>query len=225
MCARDTDKYSMSTGAVSSLSSSYLQQILASALQSAGNAVNINAAKTTASPAHQSDSSQLSPFAQLVSTLQQLQQSNPTEYKQVTAQIATNLQTAAQTAQSQGNSGAASQLNQLATDFTSASQSGQLPNLQDLAEAVGGSSGGRHHHHHAHEATSDSSSASSSSTAGSNSSGGTSQALSQLLSSLFQTGDSQSSANTQNPSTNPGAIILQTLANAGIPLTNNGSNT
>src|ERR1019366_2800930 len=48
---------------------------------------------------------------------------------------------------SDGNTTAATQLNQLATDFTSASKSGQLPSVQDLAQAVGGH---HHHHHHAH---------------------------------------------------------------------------
>src|SRR5579863_9257537 len=125
----------MSAGGINNLSSYYLQQVLTSALQGAGVTAN-TAAPSPLSP--QSDSAQLSPFAQLAGILQQLQQSDPTKYKQVTAQIATNLQSAAQTAQSQGNSSAASQLNQLATDFTNASQTGQLPNLQDLAEAVSG---------------------------------------------------------------------------------------
>src|SRR5579864_7691526 len=71
-------------------------------------------------------------------------------YQQVTQQIATNLQNAAQTAQANGNSTAANQINQLAKDFTSASASGQLPNIQDLAQAIGG---GHHHHHHAHAAS------------------------------------------------------------------------
>jgi hypothetical protein len=94
----------------------------------------------------QADSSQLSPFAQLMSTLQQLQQSNTAEYQQVTQQIATNLQAAAQTATADGNTTAATQLNQLSTDFTNASTSGQLPNAQSLAQALGGG----HHHHHFH---------------------------------------------------------------------------
>jgi hypothetical protein len=161
----------MSTAAIGNLSSSYLQQLLASALQSAG--ITTNTTANTASPA-QSDSTQLSPFAQLAATLQQLQQSNPTEYQQVTAQIAANLQSAAQTAQSQGNASAATQLTQLSSDFTSASQTGALPNLQDLAQAVGGSING--------------------------SGGNQDQQYSQ--------------------STNPGAIILQTLANAGISASN-----
>jgi hypothetical protein len=157
----------MSSVATGNLSSSYLQQVLADALQSAGITAN-----TAASPP-QSDSSRLSPFAQLANTLQQLQESDPTKFKQVTQQVAANLQSAAQTARSQGNSAAASQLKQLSADFTNASQTGQLPNLQDLAQAVGGgagASGGGHHHHH----------------------------------------------HSSNTSTDPNAIILQTLANAGI---------
>jgi hypothetical protein len=215
----------MSTSAIGNISSSYLQELLASAVQSAGVSVSAAASNTSgAASSQQSDSSRLSPFAQLASTLQQLQQSNPTEYKQVTAQIATNLQSAAQTAQSEGNSGAATQLTQLATDFTNASQTGQLPNLQDLAQAVSGGSGGRHHHHHRAESSSNDSSsagsgaaASSSFPASSSSTSSPSQALSQLLSSLFQTSDSQS---TQNTSTDPTSIILQTLAKAGINVSN-----
>lgn len=132
-----------------------------------------------------SDQSQLSPFALIVTTLQQLQQSNPSQYQQLTQQIATNLQAAAKTAQADGNTAAAGQLNQLASDFTSASQSGQLPNLQDLAKAGGG-----HHHHHA-------------AATGAAESQGFSQALA-----AFQ-GNSL-----QNASLDPQATILQTIENA-----------
>ena len=147
----------MSTNAINSLSSSYLQSILTSALTSNGVKSNALAPVTT-----QPDNGQLSPFAQIASTLQQLQQSNPTEYQQVTQTIATNLTTAAQTAQSNGNTKAANQLAQLASDFTTASKNGTLPNLQDLAQATGGTQGGTqatggHHHHHHHHAAGDSS--------------------------------------------------------------------
>jgi hypothetical protein len=143
----------MSCGFISNLASSYLQSVLGTALQTAGLSGNSNTGNTTQTAAvQQSDGSQLSPLAQVLSTLQQLQQSNPTQYQQVTQQIATHLQKAAQTAQSQGNTTAANQLNQLAKDFTTASQSGQLPNVQDLAQATGGH---HHHHHHVHAAASD----------------------------------------------------------------------
>jgi hypothetical protein len=211
----------MSTNSINGLSSSYLQSILGSALQNAG-VTNKNGASGTSSVSGFSDNGGLSPFAQIMSTLQQLQQSNPTQYAQVTKQIATNLQTAAQTAQSEGNTTAASQLNQLATDFNTASTSGQLPNIQDLAQALGGQAVGGHHHHHHHHAqaaSSDSSSdASTSSTASSastsgDSTSGASQMLSQLLSAIQGSGS-------QNDALNPMSIIMSTLSSAGIATSN-----
>ena len=185
-----------STSSINNLSSSYLQQLLSSSLQSQKTGSNAGASSVSA----QSESGQLSPFAQLMSTLQQLQHSNPAEYQQVTKQIATNLQSAAQTATADGNSTQATQLSQLATDFTNASQSGQLPNIQDLAQAVGG---GHHHHGHHHATSNDADSDSSSS-----SSSGASQ-ISQLLA-AYQTNSTQGEAN------NPMAIIMNTLSSAGI---------
>jgi hypothetical protein len=153
------------------------------------------ATSLTSTSVQQPDSGQLSSFAQLASTLQQLQQSNPAEYTQVTQKIAANLQSAAQTAQASGNTTAATQLNQLATDFSNASATGQLPNLQDLAQAVGG----HHGHHHHGSGSSDSSTSTSDS----------SSAVSQLLASL-QPGS------TQNSSLNAAAIIQNTLTTAGV---------
>jgi aromatic ring hydroxylase len=151
---------------------------LASTLLHAVLPINLFPNNTTASTtgasaltsAQQPDSGQLSSFAQLANTLQQLQQSNPTEYTQVTQKIAANLQSAAQTAQASGNTTAAAQLNQLATDFSNASATGQLPNLQDLAQAVGG----HHGHHHA---------------------AGSGSAVSQLLSSLESASSQNGSVN------------------------------
>src|ERR1017187_8258243 len=147
---------SMSIGSINPLS--YVQSILTSAIQSAGLTTNTNSNSlsslaATSSVGQTSDNSRLSPFAQMLAELQQLQQSDPAKYTQVTQQIATNLQSAAQTATTAGNTTAATQLNQLATDLTSASKSGQLPSVQDLAQAVGGH---HHHHHHAHAASADS---------------------------------------------------------------------
>jgi len=187
---------------ISSLSTSYLQSILNAGLQNTSSAGNSQSSTGTSSVTAQSENGQLSPFAQVMSTLQQLQESNPTEYQQVTQQIATNLKSAAQTAQANGNTTQANQLNQLAADFTSASKSGQLPNVQDLAQAMGGH---HHHHHHFHAASSDADSSSSSTT---------SQTLSQLLA-AFQTNS------TQNESLNPMAIIMNTLSSAGINISSN----
>jgi hypothetical protein len=195
------------------LSGSYLQSILGTALQGTGLTSNTagNNVTSTSSVALQQDNGQLSPFTQLMSTLQQLQQTDPSKYQQVTQQIATNLESAAQTAQADGNSTAATQLNQLSKDFTSASTSGQLPSIQDLAKAIGG----HHHHHHAHAASADadgdaSGNGSSSSTSNSSTA---SQSLSQLLSAFQANG-------TQNESLNPMSIILNTLSSAGIGASN-----
>jgi hypothetical protein len=169
--------------------SGFLQSILTSSLQSAGSKTSTAATSTTGT-ASASDSTKLSPLAQLMSSLQQLQQSNPAEYQQVTKQISTNLQNAAQTAQSDGNTAAANQLNTLANDFTTASQTGQLPNIQDLAQAVTGSSSG---------------SASSTSSA--------TQTLTQILSAYQANGG-------QDQTLNPLSIINSTLESAGIGSSN-----
>jgi hypothetical protein len=198
----------MSTSPIHSLTNGYVQSVLKSVLQNAGLTIDqanksLASAGTTATQTQ--DNNNLSPFAQVMSELQQLQQSNPTQYQQVTQQIATNLTAAAQTATTAGNTTAASQLTQLATDFTNASTSGQLPNISDLAKAV---SGQHHHHHHGghffpvSDATPIGASPSTSST-------NTSQTMSQLLSTL------QSTA-TQNSALDPMSIILNTLSSAGI---------
>ena len=199
----------MSSVSMNTLSNSYLQSIL-SRLQNAGLTANETSNSTgsvvASTSTQQTDSTQLSPLAQILETLQQLQQSNPTEYKQVTAQIATNLKSAAATAQADGNTTAATQLNQLATDFTNASQSGQLPNIQDLAQAVGGH---HHHHHHAQAASSDSDTSSSATSSTTDSNTAASQITSELLSAM------QANA-TQSNSLNPVNIILNTLSQAGL---------
>jgi hypothetical protein len=204
----------MSIGSINPLSSGYLQSILTSAVQGAGSATNKTSTGTSsinAPPSSGRDTTQLSPFAQVLSELQQLQQSDPTKYQQVTQQVATNLQGAAQTAQANGNTTAATQLNQLATDFTNASQSGQLPSIQDLAKAIGGG----HHHHHAHSASADSDGGSGSNTSSSANTSSTSassrasQALDQLLAAY------QANIGQTDP-LNPTAIIFNTLSNAGI---------
>lgn len=189
-------------GSISNIASSYLQSMLPAALQGIGlgNSSTANSLGSIGNTAATTDSQQLSPFAQVMSELQQLQQSDPAQYQQVTAQVATNLQTAAQTAQSNGNSTAAAQLNQLSTDFSGASKSGQLPSVQDLAQAI---HGGHHHRHHAQAASSDPDGNSSSTSPSSSSS------LNQFLAAFQSNG-------TPNDALNPAAIILNTLSNAGI---------
>ena len=201
----------MSTNSINSQSISYLQSILSSALQSAklkNSQSTTGVSGTAASPSAQTDSSNLSPFSQVLSALQQLEQSDPTKYQQVTQQIAANLQSAAQTAQSDGNSKAAAELTQLAKDFTAAAKTGQLPSVQDLAKAIGG------HHHHSKSMQADSDGdGSAQSASAANSSSSASQTQSQILS-AFQTNGSQSDG------TNPLSIILNTLSSAGLNVSN-----
>ncbi len=186
----------MSTNAISNLASSYVQSLLNPPVQPAPVAVSGGSIATT------SDKSQLSPFSQMMNTLQQMQQSNPAEFKQVTAQIASSFETAAKTAAADGNTSAANQLNALATVFTNASTSGQPLNMQSVAKAMGG--GGHHHHHHGGGGESSSSSSSSSTAAAS--------PLGQLQAAL-------QSGSTTNEALNPVSIIASTLASAGISST------
>jgi len=175
-------------------SNSYLQSILGKALQGTGVSTSNNTGSSTSINASSltPDNSQFSPVANLMNTLQQLQQNDPSKYQQVTAQIATNLQNAAQTAQTQGNTAAAGELSQLSSAFSQASQSGQLPGAQSLTQALGG-----HHHHHGHHHAESSSDATSSSSSTPSSS-------------------STSSTSSSSSSTNPFDIIMSTLSSAGI---------
>ena len=133
-----------------SLTGSYLQSLLGNQSAASSTVNSTNSANSTdpSSLTAPQDNQQLSPFAQMLSTLQQMQQSDPAKYQQVTGQIAQNLQSAAKTASAGGNVTQADQLSQLATDFSSASQNGQMPNIQDVAQASG--AGGHHHPHHHH---------------------------------------------------------------------------
>jgi len=195
----------MNVNAVSSLTDPYVQSILSSSLNQASTSASSIDPSSLTLP--QDGTPQLSPFAQIMSTLQQLQQTNPTEYQQVTSQIATNLQNAANTATANGNTAQASELNKLADDFTSASQNNSLPNMKDLAQAVGGAHG-HHHHHHMHAASSDSDS-----TTDPTSSTTSSSSLSQMISAFF----TNSVSNTQNSALDPLSIITTTLNNATKP--------
>ena len=171
-------------GSISGISSSLLQSNLFQTTGLTGNT-------STSSVSSNSDNNQLSPLAKLLSDLQTLQQTDPAKYKDVTGQIAAKLKSAADADSASGNTTGASQLNQLATDFTTASTTGQLPDIQDLAKAAGGG----HHHHHGHGGPppTDSSDTTTDATA-----------ANQLLS-AYQNSQTQSS------SANPLSIILDTL--------------
>lgn len=125
---------------------SSLSSLLPISLQP-GNGVNRTSPNPFSASQTQSDSPSISPAASFLSMLQQVQQQNPNLFKQITSQIATQLQNQAKAATAQGNSTQASQLNQLATEFQNASSTGQLPSAQALQQAGFGT---QHHGHHGH---------------------------------------------------------------------------
>jgi hypothetical protein len=198
---------------ISALSGNYLQSVLSTVLQTSGLTGKNSSANLSSSSVSSiglpSDSPQLSPFAQVLNQLQQLQQSDPAKYQQVTGQIAANLQAASQTAETNGNSAASAQLSQLATDFKNASQNGQLPNVQDLSQALAGH---HHHHHHAQPA----SSSDSSSTGDSSSGSSVSQELQQLLAAFRSVSSGSGATGTGNSALDPMSIIENTLTSAGV---------
>jgi hypothetical protein len=71
---------------------------------------------------------QVSPFAQILGSLQHLQQMNPTQYQKVTLQISNNLATASRSVTLNGNPVLGAQLKRLSTDFRISAASGHLPN-------------------------------------------------------------------------------------------------
>jgi hypothetical protein len=98
-------------------------------------------ARTNAPTANQpSDTSQLSPLAQFFSTLQQVLQSNPGQYQQLTQLIASGLN---QVGQQSGNGASADPLSQLASDFSNAANTGNLPDVSNLANAIDGGGAGQ----------------------------------------------------------------------------------
>lgn len=185
----------MRTSSISNLNA-YLPPVYFTAVRATGTPGNNENGVSTPTVQVQPDSTQLSPLAQLLSQLQQLQLTDPTRYEQLTGQIARNLQSAALAAQS-GSDTTAAQLSQLATDFSHAPQTGQLPDIQNLGQAVGGASN-----------TSDSSSSTSS----------TSSLDTSLLVNQYLAGAQASGS--QSDSQNPLGIILNTLSSAGISPSN-----
>ncbi len=89
---------------------------------------------------------------QLFSQLQSLAQSDPTQFKQVTAEIASQLKDAASSATGKQ----ADFLNNLANRFQTASQSGKASDLAPPTQQGGAQASGHHHHHHHAEAASSS---------------------------------------------------------------------
>ena len=122
---------------ISGLSNGYLSSLLRSVAARSPGGVNLGIGTTSVSASvsyGSQDSVQLSPIAQFVAQLQNIQESNPTEYPSVLSQIASKLQTVADSAAQSGDSYTASGYNTLVKDFTNAAKSGNLPNIQDLVQ-------------------------------------------------------------------------------------------
>jgi len=121
---------------VSSLFPSILQP-------NSSNSNSTSSSSSVSSAANQTDATGLSPTASFLNELQQLQTQSPAQFNQLMASISGNLNQAAQTASSSGNTTKATQLSNLATQFQNAENGGQVPTAQDLEKS--GLSG--HHHH------------------------------------------------------------------------------
>lgn len=116
-----------------------------SANQSLFQLINSSNQNAGASPAAASGSDQtsLSPLSQLFQQLTQLQTSNPTQFKQLASEAATDLTNAAQQATDPNQ---AKFLDNLASKFQDASQTGNLSAFDP--QSTSATQGHHHHHHH-----------------------------------------------------------------------------
>ena len=135
---------------ISSLNTLMMQQMTQAAGLSNVTDTSLNAVlQQLASPSTTTqgpDTVNVSQQGGLLGKLAQLEQSDPTKFKQVTADIAQKLQTAAGSASGQE----ATNLNALASKFQQASQSGNLTAFQPAqqTQTTQGATQTHHHHHH-----------------------------------------------------------------------------
>lgn len=132
----------MSACTTDRLAASVPSSIFAARIQNALDAFNL---RTLQRPSKARDAD-FSPFARMVSSLQQLQQADPARYQRVTQQIAVKLRGVAQNAQSQSNVATSYQLYELANDFSACSQKCYLPSVHHLMIASRPSHGAGHAH-------------------------------------------------------------------------------
>ncbi len=97
---------------------------IAALFQTAGATALNKASQTASTDGIQQDSSKLSELAKLMKQLEEIRVSDPAKYKEITAAISTQLEGAAQSAASQGDSQSASMLNDMASKFKTASETG-----------------------------------------------------------------------------------------------------
>ena len=184
----------MSVSAVSNQNSlANLWQLLQTQASTAVQALNGGATSSSGTAATSATSSgvqtSISQAGQTIGQLAQLAQSNPTEFAQLTGNMATALQNLANNTTDPNQK---AYLDQLATQFQTASQTGNVSSLMPK---------GHHHHHHGGAAPTSSSTSGQDSTStlgvvsGASGSASTTSAASnsvqQQLLSLFQSFDSQ----------------------------------
>jgi hypothetical protein len=117
----------MSSSAISSYTNNISQLLQPVRLSRSGSTGSSSSTSSTSSGyATSDDSSSLSPIGQLFKELEALSKSDPTEFKKATAQIAEQLQSAAKNSSDPGQ---ANFLDQMAANFTKASQSGNFSDL------------------------------------------------------------------------------------------------
>jgi hypothetical protein len=138
-CAKEKETEMSSIGSIlNSVNSSILSEI-SSFNTTANQTANTSSSSSTASSTDTVDFSQVGKVFQ---ELKQLQTTNPSEFKQVLTDAATKLQAAAQ---QQTDPTQASFLNNLASRFQEAANTG---NLSPLQQNSSGSYAPRGHHHH-----------------------------------------------------------------------------
>jgi hypothetical protein len=152
-------------------------------------------AASTTSTSSASDSVGVSKFAQLMQQLQQLQTSNPAEFKTVMSDAATQLKAAAA---QQTDPGKATFLNNLSDRFQKAADTGDLSALKPQGGIAGAYGHHGHHGHHHVEASTDTDPSSTASTGTTAATSAATTAPTDLASLLSQVlGSSQAGANGQ----------------------------
>ena len=117
----------MNVNSVTSLLPSYLLPFSSTA--------NTRNASSASSVQQQADVLGLSPAAGFLNQLQQLQTQSPQQFQALISQLTGQLQKAAATANSNGNTAQAKQLTELASSFQNAATGGALPSALQLQQA------------------------------------------------------------------------------------------
>ena len=117
----------MSTSSINAISGSLVRNLLSLAPPG-----NFPISVSAPSPVQQEDSSRLSPFAQLLSQLEKLQQTDPAKFQAVTEKVAGALRMAAKAAEKDSNAVLSKQLEELFQQFAKVVKAGRLADDQKM---------------------------------------------------------------------------------------------